>query len=271
MTQEQNTAEGRGRQQEAKRRTAIISVASAVLVVAVALGIGFGVRAHNKQVAREQAVAAARTSCKSSLLRLTKAKSTFDKTLKDDSTRTAVRLTADQVKDGKTLDAVKRESKDSTTLSGCESGDAAALTKAARANDRAADSLSAQNGRLTSAVKQANESKAQKDYETVQAAQKAKEAQEAAAAAQAQAAQQAAQAQAAQQAQQQAQQQARQAAPRYSYTTPRYSAPRYTAPVQPSRPAAPAQPQQSAPPLPNGGNLGNGGTGPSRPPHINWG
>lgn len=246
MIQEQNTA-GKAEKTTGnkKKRTVVISVVSAVAVAAVVLGVGFSIQAHNEQVAHEQAVSAARTSCKSSLLRLTKAKSAFDQTLKD----------------GKTLDSVKKESKDSTTLVGCKSDDPASLRKAAKANDKAADSLSAQNGRLASAVKQANGSKAQKDSEAAQAAQKAKEAQEAA---QAQAAQQAAQAQAAQQAQQQAQ-----ATPRY--TAPRYSAPRYSIPAPSPRPAQQPQ-QQSHPSVPNGGHLGAPHpAGPSDPVHIDWG
>lgn len=140
------------------RRKAVIAGAAAVAVVAVCAG-GYGVwRVHEDRLDEQ-----ARTDCSQAAKTLDKSRATWEKLLKDAKTGAGA-IQANQVKDAKTVDALKRAMGAKTPTGGasCTAGGRNDVEDAATAIRRAADAYDTDARTLRTAVKAVEASKLDK-------------------------------------------------------------------------------------------------------------
>ena len=131
------------------RRKAVIAGAAVVTVVAVCAG-GYGVwRVHENRLDEQ-----ARTDCSQAAKTLDTSRATWERLLKDAKTGAGT-IQANQVKDAKTVDALRRAmgAKTPTGSASCTAGDRNDVEDAATAIRKAADAYDANRKALAKAVK----------------------------------------------------------------------------------------------------------------------
>ena len=147
------------------RRKAVIAGAAAVAVVAVCAG-GYGVwRVHENRLDEQ-----ARTDCSQAAKTLRASRATWEKLLKDARTGAGT-IQANQVKDAKTVDALKRamDAKTPTGGASCTAGGRNDVEDAATAIRKAADAYDTDAKTLRTAVKAVESSKLDKTVDDAQA------------------------------------------------------------------------------------------------------
>lgn len=136
----------------------IVAAVAVVAVVAVCAG-GYGVwRAHENRLDEQ-----ARTDCSQAAKTLKKSRATWEKLLKDAKTGAGT-IQANQVKDEKTVDALKRAMnvKTPTGSTSCTAGDRTDVEDAATAIRKASDAYDTNRKALAKAVKAVEASKLDK-------------------------------------------------------------------------------------------------------------
>lgn len=165
-----------------------IAIACCILaVLLVAAGVSFAIERHRAAVAAEERETAV-NDCAKAAKTLKTSRAAWEKLLKDTKTG-AGKLQANQVKDAKTVDALKKAVAAATPTgsASCTAGGRGQVENAARSIRKAAGAYDANRKALQKAAKAVNDSKAAKDRADAEAKAK-READEAAKAAQQQAA-----------------------------------------------------------------------------------